>query len=188
MSDYPKRCPKCNLSIYLIKGEEKWTCTHSPNYRPEHVLARRNKLIAVNDLTSGKYCDPFTLGHLFATGRIEFTVPEHASEAFRENYYSIKHKELPNRCAVYFNQKDKKEKRWFSSRVVFDDTEISINSEYETFDMENSNKIYISRNEFTWYLLNMGMAVDGNHDPEKALEVFTNEDDRNEFLRGFAGV
>lgn len=184
-----RKCSKCGLTIYVKDdGVEIWTCVHSPNYKYP-VSSRRNKLISVNDLKSGNHCSPFTLGHIFATGRIEFTVPPHAEDVFREIYFSIKNVELPEKSSVYFNNMNRHDKRWYSSKVVFDfyDGELDINSEYEIYYGESANKVVVSRNVFTWYLLNMGMDVNGKHDPEKALEVF-DEDDKKEFLRGFAGI
>lgn len=185
-----KRCPKCGLTIYVKDdGTEVWTCVHNPNYKPP-VTGRRNKLISVNDLMSGDYCDAYTLGHIFATGKIAFAVPPHGDDAFREMYFSVKEREVPENASVYFNDMSRSEKWGNSSKVVFEkNNDVVINTEYKINDDEKSdNKVYVARNEFTWYLLNMGMDVDDKHDVKKALSMLDNEDDKNDFMKGFAGI
>ena len=189
-----KPCPKCGLTVYVTEQGEKWSCVHAPDYvsgtdaaKKRNISKRRNKLIGQNDLQSGSYCDPYTLGHLFATGSISFVVPEHAMDAFKDGYHSVKGKD-PTETGVSYPDSNQKEKRWYSSNVTFKaDDKITINSDWlkDNYDEDRPN---VSKNDFTWYLLNMGMDIGwNNHDADAALDILDPED-HDEFFAGFAGV
>jgi len=182
------RCEHCFQRIYEVNGAKVWTCKHDPNYvAPE---SKKNGNISRKTIDTGSavktkldwddFCDPYTLGFLFANARIEAQVPDKAEKSFERKYSRLKGKEIEfGKNGVY---KVSGNKWWYSTRVTFPDSEKLL---FEIdFKIENG-KVEICRNDFTWHLIEMGMDF-GNldYDSEAIEELMKDE----EFAKGFIGL
>jgi hypothetical protein len=154
-------CEKHNLPSYeKDNGEVVHTCTVCHPELIEPIVKTHKAVTNYGALfVNGKECSDFTLNHIVENGRIEFLVPEHAAVEFFNNCVDcgvdVEYGEnIINGLKVMVYKsgaKDRTEKYWYSSSVVFPPNE---NLELPGLNVKNKgNNLVVSSNDFAGYVL-----------------------------------
>lgn len=162
------------MMIYVTPdGGEFNSCSVCNKDWDKGLKKKRDKsTIGYNDLLSGEYCNADTIMWLAENGTIIVECPEHAVENFKEDYFSIKHRDPEMGTPFCYNKKA----GWgnymsIEFQVNGDEDFLRFNSSLNIRKSRDDDKTKkISCNDFIWQLFNLGFDLGRNHDIDEILE------------------
>jgi hypothetical protein len=161
-----KICPHGLMIFVTPDGGEFNGCSLC---NPPDTSKKRNKNIGYNDILSGKYCDADTTMWLAENGTIIVECPDHAQENFKEDYFSIKHRD-PEMGTPFCYNKKAGWGNYMSIQFQLNGEDLRFNSSLnirKAGDDDTTKKI--SCNDFIWQLFNIGFDLGRNHDIDEIL-------------------
>lgn len=163
-------CPHGMLVYVMPDGGEFNSCSVC---NPQETKNKRDKsTIGYNDILSGEYCCADTVMWLAENGTIIIECPEHAQENFKEDYFSIKHRDPEMGTPFCYDKKA----GWgnymsIEFQLKGDEDFLHFNSSLNIRKSREDDKTKkISCNDFIWQLLNLGFDLGRNHDIDEILE------------------